>query len=62
MTKLTCTPTVFLLTITFMLYAGCTPNAQAATSVFPASDPSNTGNWILRKDISDEFEGTEIDK
>ncbi|WP_254788193.1 family 16 glycosylhydrolase [Cellulophaga baltica] len=28
---------------------------------YPFSDPKNEGNWILNKEISDEFEGTEID-
>ena len=28
----------------------------------PASDPQNQGGWVLRTDISDEFEGTEIDE
>lgn len=30
--------------------------------VYPASDPSNAGGWILREDISDEFDGSEIDR
>ena len=29
---------------------------------YPASDPSNTGGWVLREDISDEFDGSQIDK
>ncbi len=28
----------------------------------PFSDPQNTGGWILNEDISDEFEGTDIDE
>ncbi|MEQ8837131.1 MAG: hypothetical protein RID07_10050, partial [Lacipirellulaceae bacterium] len=28
----------------------------------PVSDPQNLGGWVLRTDISDEFEGTEIDE
>jgi beta-glucanase (GH16 family) len=59
MTKLKCRFTVFLLTVVFMLNAGC---VQATTSVFPASDPANAGNWILRADISDEFQTDTIDK
>ena len=27
----------------------------------PASDPTNTGGWVLNEAISDEFEGSEID-
>lgn len=30
-------------------------------SLYPASDPSNTGGWILYDGMSDEFDGTEID-
>jgi len=29
--------------------------------IHPASDPSNTGGWILKEDMSDEFEGERID-
>lgn len=29
--------------------------------VYPASDPTNTGNWVLRADMSDEFEGSSLD-
>ena len=28
----------------------------------PASDPNNEGGWVLNEAISDEFEGTELDK
>ncbi|GAI02342.1 unnamed protein product, partial [marine sediment metagenome] len=31
------------------------------TSKNPASDPKNTGNWVLKKDMSDEFESDSID-
>ena len=27
----------------------------------PASDPSNEGGWVLNEELSDEFEGTELD-
>jgi beta-glucanase (GH16 family) len=27
----------------------------------PASDPANAGGWVLNKDMSDEFEGRELD-
>ena len=39
-----------------------TPAERSVAGVYPASDPTNTGGWILREDISDEFDGTEIDK
>ena len=29
---------------------------------FPLSDQENTGNWVLNPDVSDEFEGSSIDK
>ena len=38
------------------------PAEPSEAGVYPASDPSNTGGWILREDISDEFDGSEIDK
>lgn len=31
------------------------------TSKNPASDPGNTGNWVLREDMSDEFDADSID-
>ena len=38
------------------------PAEQREAGPYPASDPANTGGWILREDISDEFDGSEIDK
>ncbi len=29
--------------------------------LYPLSDPDNTGNWVLKEDLSDEFEGTSLD-
>ena len=29
--------------------------------VYPVSDPDNSGNWSLRTDLSDEFEGSSLD-
>ena len=37
-----------------------TPDAEAAP-VFPASDPENTGGWVLNEVMSDEFEGDSLD-
>lgn len=31
------------------------------TGVNPASDPENKGDWVLNEEISDEFDGTELD-
>lgn len=33
-----------------------------ASKFYPASDPENKEGWVLNEEISDEFEGTEIDK
>ena len=33
----------------------------SAQNTYPASDPQNTANWVLRADMSDEFDGTSID-
>jgi len=35
---------------------------RAAEPVYPHTDPKNTGNWVLNQDVSDEFEGREIDE
>ena len=35
--------------------------ANPEPSVSPLSDPENAGGWVLNTDISDEFDGTEID-
>lgn len=34
----------------------------ASEGVYPMSDPNNTGNWVLRSDLSDEFEGATLDE
>ncbi|MCM2371167.1 family 16 glycosylhydrolase [Aporhodopirellula aestuarii] len=53
-----------ILGISLLLIASSNTQAQdtRSTTVYPASDPTNSGNWILREDISDEFEGDEIDQ
>ena len=38
------------------------PGAPAGAVAHPASDPLNAGGWILREDLSDEFNGAEIDR
>lgn len=40
--------------------SGCI--AQQTKKVFPASDPNNEGGWALNKEVSDEFEGKELDR
>ena len=32
-----------------------------ATVVYPASDPTNTGNWVINTTFTDEFNGTGLD-
>ena len=44
-----------------MFFFGCAEYLVHPASVHPASDPQNTGNWVLRADLSDEFEGNRID-
>ena len=34
----------------------------ASGDFYPMSDPNNTGNWVLRSDLSDEFEGATLDE
>ena len=29
--------------------------------VYPASDPANSGSWVLKEDVSDEFDGEKLD-
>ena len=41
---------------------GVSPAQLSEPGVYPASDPSNTGGWILREDLSDGFDGPEIDR
>ena len=36
-------------------------NTAQLTQPNPASDPMNKGGWVLNKEISDEFEGKELD-
>lgn len=37
-------------------------SAPSQDSLLPASDPSNSGGWVLREDMSDEFEGSKINE
>jgi len=44
---------------------GDKPVSQASSSapgVLPLSDPANSGGWILNEKVSDEFNGTELDR
>ena len=38
------------------------PAAPGNVSVLPASDPNNTGGWVLNERFSDEFSGAELDR
>nr|WP_319273215.1 T9SS type A sorting domain-containing protein [uncultured Draconibacterium sp.] len=37
-------------------------SSQTTAQVYPVSDQENNGGWILNESISDEFNGTELDK
>ncbi len=37
------------------------PDSSSTDQLSPLSDPDNTGGWVLNKELSDEFEGTELD-
>jgi len=50
---------ILLLVLIFSI-AGCI--AQQSNNVFPASDPNNEGGWVLNEEVSDEFEGKELDR
>lgn len=57
------TVTVVFVALT-AVYSMCVDDlgvALSAQNIYPASDPQNTGKWILRNDMSDEFEGTCLD-
>ncbi|TMM53416.1 glycosyl hydrolase family protein [Maribacter algarum] len=46
--------------VLIFIISGCV--AQQSKNVFPASDPNNEGGWILNEEVSDEFEGKELDR
>lgn len=50
--------------VSFFLLAGWSARIEqeeAARGTFPASDPSNTGGWVLNETLSDEFNGDRLD-
>lgn len=60
-------PIVYSL-LCLILILGCGPTSQEGTNgeplttaILPASDPHNSGGWVLNEEISDEFEGTALD-
>ena len=60
---------LFTLGIAFLFHTSCTEKADApvksevsSDQILPASDPTNSGGWVLNEELSDEFEGTELDK
>lgn len=55
--------------IGLLVSAGCQSTGQikeqtapTTDAVHPASDPDNEGGWVLNEALSDEFEGTELDR
>ncbi len=49
-----------LLLLNILSLTSCGPGSNYV-EVYPASDPDNNGNWTLRENMSEEFEGTDID-
>lgn len=43
------------------LLPSCQQKVEPAGQVTPASDPANKDGWILNQELSDEFEGSELD-
>ena len=57
----------FLIVLIFILVSfGCSKDDNKddapVQKFFPLSDPDNTGNWILKESVSDEFEAAELDE
>ncbi|MFI3286702.1 MAG: family 16 glycosylhydrolase [Rikenellaceae bacterium] len=48
-----------LLAATLFAVSSC---ATAEQPVYPHSDPSNSGNWVLNTEVSDEFNGDALDE
>ncbi len=40
----------------------CQETQEQPTGLLPLSDPNNSQGWILNEELSDEFEGTELNK
>lgn len=49
-----------------LLSVACQQSAESTSSqntgIYPASDPNNKHGWVLNEEVSDEFEGTEVDE
>ena len=43
------------------LHVAAAPPPTSTRQAYPASDPSNAAGWILNKEMSDEFEGRDLD-
>ncbi len=39
----------------FFLCMGCFGDDSQSEKIHPTSDPSSTGDWVLKEDMSDEF-------
>ena len=54
--------TLFLKVFAFiLLIISCQTQPDKKADVYPDSDKTNEGGWILNEDFSDEFEGPELD-
>jgi hypothetical protein len=50
------------LTVVALLPTGASIASDSQSKqIHPASDPTNSGGWILNKEVSDDFEGTKLD-
>jgi beta-glucanase (GH16 family) len=49
----------FALIFVLLIVISC--KAQSS-NFYPTSDPNNEGGWVLNEDLSDEFEGKELDR
>lgn len=51
-----------LLGVALLVGVNCPAAIAQPTAVYPFSDPTNSSGWVLNQAISDEFDGTNIDK
>ena len=59
-------PLILCFTVFFVSCSNDSPailkdEPEPKEEIYPLSDSTNTGDWILIEELSDEFEGTELD-
>jgi len=52
---------LWLVTLVYLSCSKTTSGSEPPEKVCPASDPDNTGHWVLKENMSDEFDGNSID-